>query len=157
MILDNIQLANNDLMQSNEPVDFQPLEEDGSGRKQDLGSDNRPQAPIIELPNYQLNISRNRLRAVAIFSSQAIRAVGRQGGLDTKAITLAKNTDQELGSLLKNSNVGLVDVAVKVRRDEPTPQEKDQLRKTSYVDQMIKVCEDSAKTLKSELDRYSAE
>ena len=77
--------------------------------------------------------------------------------MDAKATTLAKNTDQELGSLLQKSNVGLVDLAEKTDRNEPTPEEKDQFRKTSYVDQMIKVCEDSAKTLKSELDRYSAE
>ena len=157
MILDNIQFADKDLMQNNEPLDFQPLEEDGSGRKQDLGSDKRPQAPIIELPNYQLNVSRNRIRAVTIFCSQAIRAVGRQGGIDAKATTLAKNTDKELGLLLKKSNVGLVDLAEKTRGNEPTPEEKDQFRKTSYVDQMIEVCKDSAKTLKSELDRYSAE
>ena len=157
MILDNIHFAGKDLMQSNQRLDFEPSLENGSGRRQDLGSDNRPQTPIIELPNYQLNISRNRLRAVTIFCSQAIRAVDGRGGLDPKATTLAKNTDRELGSLLQKSKVGLVDLDEKIRGNALPPEEKDQLRRTSYVDQMIKVCEDSAQTLKSELDRYSAE
>ena len=155
MIRDGILFGGDDLKQKKESTDFEPTNEDGSGRKPDFGDE--PQTPIIELPNYLLNISRNRLRAVAIFCPQAISAASRQGGLEPKAETLANNTVQELGSLLRKSQVGLVDVSQRPRNGGPTPQEKDQARQTSYVDQMIKVCEDSAKTLNSYLEGYAAE
>ena len=156
MIQDNMQYGL-DLKQTNKSIDFQPIEEDGSGRRPDPGSSNRSQAPIIELPNYQLNISRNRLRAVAFFCPQAISAASRQGGLDAKAKSLADGSVAELNSLLEKANVGLVDVDVRVRGNELRPEEKDLLRKTSYVDQMIEVCKDSAKTLNEQLSSYTAE
>ena len=156
MIRDGILFGNTDLEQKGITIDFEPRNEDGSGGRQNQGSDTR-KVPFIELPNYQLNISRNRLRAVAIFSPQAMVSTNRSGGLDGKAKTLATNIDQELKSLLQRSQVGLVDLEVKVRGGELTPQQKDELRKTSYVDQMIKVCKDSAKILNEQLDNYAAE
>ena len=154
MIRDGVLYGDFDLNQKT-PIDFEPTLEDGSVRRGGDGSDTR--AAIIELPNYQLNIFRDRLRAVAIFCPQAITAASQQGGLDTKAQTLANGTNQALNALLKQANVGLVDVEVRVRGIEPTPQEKDQARKTSYVDQMVKVCEDSAKTLNEQRASYDAE
>jgi len=157
MIRDNMQFASVDLMQSTKPIDFQPVTEDGSGTRPEAGSASRSQGPIIELPNYQLNISRNRLRAVATFCSQAIRATSRQGGLPPKAKSLEDGSVAELQSLLTKANVGLVDVEVRTGPGERTPQEEDLLRKTSYVDQMIEVCKESAKTLNGQLETYSAE
>jgi len=157
IIRDNMLYGGIDLKQRNQPVDFQPAGADGSDRRPDAGSANRPQEPIIELPNYLLGISRNRIRAVAFFSRQAINTTSQQGGLDPKAKRLGDGCAAELNSLLEKANVGLVDVEVRPRDGEQTPQEKDLARQTSYVDQMIEVCKESVKTLNGQLETYSAE
>ena len=161
MIRNGILFGDVDLMQSKDSIDFQPQGGDGSGGR-DFGSDTRAtrKTPLVELPNYQLNFSRNRIRAISIFCKQAI-GVDQQGGLRRglapKADTLASGTIRELDRLLEKSNVGLVDVDVRIRDGDPTPQELDLGRETSYVDQMVKVCESSAETLKGLLETYAAE
>ena len=116
--------------------------------------------PLVELPNYQLQIARNRLRALSVLCGQAIgtdKQTGLRPNLDTKAETLASSTVSQLRSLLQNSSVGLYDVSERRRPDEPTPQELDQKRKSSYVDQMIKVCENSSAAITDLLANYTTE
>ena len=153
-------------------ADFQPADAD------DLGNGNRnggfvdsgleKEVELVELPNYQLANTRNRIRAVAMFCQQAIgdtKQAGLRSNLDAKAETLADGTVKELSSLLVDANVGLIDLDIRNlakgsnrKRDENlTPQQMDSERKTSYVDQMIKVCEKSAGVLTDQLSSYSTE
>ena len=82
--------------------------------------------PIVELPNYLLQISRDRVQAVAVLGGRAIEKI--RPNLDAKAETLAKGTVSELGSLLRAANVGLIDLD---RKMDPSEMEaEDQNRRS---------------------------
>ncbi|MDB2687531.1 hypothetical protein N9Y42_10000 [Mariniblastus sp.] len=115
----------------------------------------RSAVPMVELPNYQLQISRDRLRGVAIFCGQAIE--GLRKDLDTKEEVLARGTSGELASLLRKTNVGLLDVERRRDADEPSVEEEDRDRRKSYADQMTEVCERSAETLGKLTAEFTAE
>ena len=141
-------------------ADFEP---ENAGLNNRL--DNRFDGPsgkgkIVELPNYELGISRNRLRSVAMFCQQAIGTSNQTGlrqNLDTKAETLASRTVGQLNSLMVETTVGLIDVERRRVNGEPTAEDEDRFRQRSYVDQMIKVCNDSAGALAAQLANYTSE
>ncbi len=159
MVRDGFFFGDKDLRQTG--VDFEPgLEKDKRTGDFNGGRDSET-PPLVELPNYQLNISRNRIRSVALSCQQAIGVTSQSGlrqHLDTKAGTLASRTVGLLGSLLEKSSVGLIDVEGSDRRPgAPTPQETDKFRGASYVDQMAKLCTDSAEALATQLSNYTGE
>ena len=159
---DNILFANRDIKE--EGIDFQPADPDDVGGNQnnfdDLGDGRGNTAALVELPNFQLQNTRNRLRAVALFCQQAIGASKQDGlrpNLDSKAETLAGSTVRQLNSLLNKANVGLIALDERRRSGEPTPQEEDQQRRSSYVDQMVRVCDSAQEALTKQLSNYTAE
>jgi len=119
------------------------------------GTRDKNAVPMIDLPNYQLSSSRNRIRGVAIFGGRALEALRKN--LDPKTEALAKDTVSELGSLLKKSEVGLLNLEAKRGDDEPSVEQEDLEREQSYADQMIKVCEESARGLAELIAGYAAE
>ena len=115
--------------------------------------------PLLELPNYELAISRNRLRAVSKLCQEAIgtsKENGLRQNLDTKAEALANSTVRELSSLMRSSGVGLYDLEARRRATDPEPEDLDNDRKESYVNQMIKVCNVSADALAKQLTSFTA-
>ena len=164
MVRDGILLGDIDLKQ--EGIDFEPPAADadnqGGGFGFGGGGDVRAKAaiPIVELPNYQLANARNQIRAMATLCRQAIGADTQNGlrrNLDAKAETLANSTVIQLETLLQRSGVGLINLDERRDRNEPTAQEEDQNRKTSYVEQLIKECEKSSTALADNLSKYTAE
>lgn len=127
----------------------------GGGGINGVAARGKKAIPMVDLPNYLLNSSRNRIRGVSIFGGRALEALRKN--LDPKAEALARGTVSELSSLLKNSEVGLLNREEKRDDDEPTIEQEDRDREKSYADQMTKVCEDSAKVLAELIAGYAAE
>ena len=135
----------------------------GSGNRNDFGTpggfDNNP-TPMVELPNYQLGISRNRIRAIAEFSRQAIgvdKEDGLRPNLDAKAEALARGTVSQLNSLFSQSNIGMLDQEKKTIPGRPSDEELDEQRKTSYADQMTKAFTKSAEALGKLVSNFTTE
>ena len=127
--------------------------EEGGGRGI-AGARGQASRPSVELPNYILQISRDRLRAVSIFSERAIEKV--RPNLGTKEEVLAKGTVSELKSLLRDVNVGLVDVdQKKVSAEEIEAQDRD--RRSSYAFQMTEIGQKSAVELEKLLTDFTTE
>ena len=165
LVRDGILYADDDIRAKG--IDFEPSEEPagggfgGGGFGGGFGAASaQANVAMIELPNYQLQIVRNRIRAVSMFCQQAIGASKQDGlrpNLDTKADTLASSTVSQLKTLLNRSGLGLYDLTARRRSDQPTPQELDQQRRTSYVDQMTRLCQVSSEAITKQLESYTAE
>jgi len=141
-------------------TDFEPLPAEDTGfQGRDFDGRDSDADPLFELPNYQLNVHRNRIRSIALFCQQAIGTTNREGlrrNLDSKAEALANRMSGLLAALLERSGVGLIDVEGSGRRPgSPDLQEEDRNRQTSYVDQLTKVCEDSERAIADLLVNYS--
>jgi hypothetical protein len=73
-------------------------------------------AKVVELPNYQLNIIRRRIKALAFTGKSVLKYEGK--GLQTLADDEAKSfidgVVAELDLLLENSNIGIINLAARV-------------------------------------------
>ena len=142
-------------------ADFEPMlaEESGFEGGRDFNDRDSDAAPLFELPNYQLNVYRNRIRSVALSCQQAIGATRQEGlrrNLDAKAEALASRMSGLFTALLERSGVGLIDVEGSSRRPgAPDLQAEDRDRRTSYVDQLTKVCEAAERAIADLLVNYT--
>ena len=147
-------------------ADFEPMPAEESGFEgrnfgggRDFNDRDPDAAPLFELPNYQLNVHRNRIRSVALSCQQAIGTTNQEGlrrNLDSKAEALANRMSGLFTALLERSGVGLIDVEGSSRKPgAPDLQAEDRNRRTSYVDQLTKVCEDSERAIADLLVNYS--
>ena len=164
MVRDSILFGGDDVRETGS--DTQPENEEdaaargGFGGPGGFGEEREKDIPLVELPNYQLANARNRIRAVAMFCRQAIgtsKQAGLRPNLDAKAETLASDTVRQLSTLLTKANVGLLNLDERRRDDEPSVEEEDRKRETSYVDKMIKVCETTSGAITELLTNYAAE
>ena len=77
------------------------------------GGDEAPTGEILELPVYQLNVFRRRIKTIAFTTSQILGGADGTGGMsklvDESGKDLIKKLNGELSSLLQESNVGIVD------------------------------------------------
>ena len=146
-------------------IDFGPGDETADqlgGNANRFGdfTNQKPTIPMVELPNYLLSTSRNRVRAVVLFSRQAIGSSKEEGlrrNLDAKAEGLARVTVSELNSLLKKSEVGLLNREERRDPDAPPMEEEDQNRQQSYADQMTQILEGAALELGKVISEFTTE
>ncbi len=112
----------------------------------------KPEEPVflVELPNYQLNLVRRRMK---IFAFSANDVLQNATGLEAAASAKDKQLRLAIGTFakdfLKDSSIGLVDLS---KEDDD---EEEEQQKVSFTDQLQEVCENGASKLKTILTRHA--
>jgi hypothetical protein len=88
--------------------------------------------PIVELPNFKLNLARRRMKLVAASVQELIAQKAIVDGAAEPHKDERKKLDKRIDDFMIDSNVGIIDLA---RVDE------DEVQKESYTMQLKKVCE----------------
>lgn len=120
---------------------------------------NVKKTPVVELPNFMLQNSRTRIKAVAFYCRRVIgetREKGLRRFLEPATESLASRVSIQLKQLLDDSNVGLVDQDIRNRTGK-TEEEKDQDREESYAMQMVKICNAANSKMAQLLKEFKAE
>lgn len=113
----------------------------------------KPEEPVflVELPNYQLNLVRRRMK---IFAFSANDVLQNATGLEAAASAKDKQLRLAIGTFakdfLKDSSIGLVDLSKEDDEDEEEEQQK-----VSFTDQLQEVCQNGASKLKTILTRHA--
>jgi len=118
-----------------------------------LGASNEtPAGEILELPVYQLNVFRRRIKTIALTTSQILGGADGTGGLaklvDESGKDLIKKVNSELSSLLEESNVGIVDLDARKTEDED-----EDVEPKSVASQLAEMCDDSSKEIDKALGK----
>jgi hypothetical protein len=110
------------------------------------GGDDAPTSEILELPVYQLNIFRRRIKSIAFTTSQILGGADGTGGMfklmDESGKDLIKNINGELTSLLEESNIGIVDLDARKSADED-----EDVEPKSVANQLAELCDGSSKKI----------
>ena len=109
----------------------------GMGGMGGMGMTGEKPDPIVELPNFELNLSRRRMKLVVssvdqLLSLKPIQDNATEGHKD--GLAALTNRFQEF--LNKDSNIGLVDLAKKKKDSD-----LEELQTESYATQLKRVCE----------------
>ncbi len=112
-----------------------------------LGASNEmPAGEILELPVYQLNVFRRRIKTIALTTSQILGGADGTGGMaklvDDAGKDLIKKVNGELASLLQDSNVGIVDLDAR-----KTDEEDEDAEPKSVANQLAELCDESSKKI----------
>jgi hypothetical protein len=108
-----------------------------------------PQGMFVELPVYQLNIIRRRIKALAFTGTQILGGSDGTEGLskliDENGQTFVAKVVQDLNNALNESNAGIIDLEARKKKtdDEPMTDEEP----IGVTQQLINLCAKSAKTL----------
>ena len=118
-----------------------------------LGASNEtPAGEILELPVYQLNVFRRRIKTIALTTSQILGGADGTGGLaklvDESGKDLIKKVNGELSSLLEESNVGIVDLDARKTEDED-----EEVEPKSVANQLAEMCDESSKKIDKALGK----
>jgi hypothetical protein len=127
----------------------------GGGEGGDFGgfgggafSGDAPQGADVNLPVYQLNSIRRRIKALAFTGSNILGGETGQAGLskivDDEGKALIKGVVRELNYALNESNAGIVDLSAKKSNDEPDFGDEPE---PSTTQKLIDLCERSSKKL----------
>jgi hypothetical protein len=112
------------------------------------GGDDAPTSEILELPVYQLNIFRRRIKSIAFTTSQILGGADGTGGMfklvDESGKDLIKNINGELTSLLEESNIGIVDLDARKSADEDKDED---VEPKSVANQLAELCDGSSKKI----------
>ena len=110
------------------------------------GGDEAPTGEILELPVYQLNVFRRRIKTIAFTTSQILGGADGTGGMsklvDESGKDLIKKLNGELSSLLQESNVGIVDLDARKTDDED-----EDVEPKSVANQLAELCDESSKKI----------
>lgn len=104
--------------------------------------------PLLDLPNYQLQVFRNRIKSIAVFCRDAIGTANNRGlrrALDPKAESLASKTVARLNSLVNDSSIGIIDLEVRRRPGDPDPETTP--KEESYAENLKELCTKSGQGL----------
>ncbi len=111
------------------------------------GDDEAPVGEILELPVYQLNVFRRRIKTVAFTTSQILGGTDGTGGMsklvDDTGKDLIKKLNSELSSLLQESNIGIVDLDARNKDDD----EDEDVEPKSVANQLSELCDESSKKI----------
>ena len=112
------------------------------------GNDEVATSDILELPVYQLNIFRRRIKTIALTTTQILGGADGTGGMsklvDESGKDLIKKLNGELSSLLQESNVGIVDLDARKSKDED---EDENVEPKSVANQLSELCDESSKKI----------
>ena len=116
----------------------------GGGTKSD-----EPPKPIVELPNYELNQIRRRIK-VLTFSVQDVlinekSSLGKS--VPTKHADFLKKVGLSLGDVMKNSSLGIKDMDMRKKKDAKA----EEPQTVSFAMQLKQVCETAVEELDKEL------
>ena len=127
----------------------------GSGtRGGGSGSKTKEPVFIVELPNYQLNLIRRRMKIYAFSANDVLQnANGLDAAASAKDKQLGLAIDKFTKDFLKDSNIGLIDVGKKDDFDG----EQMEMQQESYTSQLQEVCKDGASELNTILTRHAGE
>ncbi|MFT5304257.1 MAG: hypothetical protein ACI814_005082 [Mariniblastus sp.] len=119
----------------------------GGGMGFEGGDTTEPTLPLLELPVYQLNLTRRRVKALAFVGSDVLGGKTGTAGLasraDEKGKSFIKKVVRNLDTLIADSNVGIIDLDDRSRDDEEESDEEP----VAVTTQLIELCADSAKIL----------
>lgn len=107
--------------------------------------------PQLNLPNYELQSSRSRIKAVAFYARKVFGETEQEGlrrYLSEEGKKLAVEVVMELEKLQKNSTIGIVDLDDRSRRGQNEEDSDDR----SDTQKLIDLCKDYAKDIQSNLD-----
>ena len=108
---------------------------------------------LVELPNYQLNLIRRRMKIYAFSANDVLKSAN---GLDAAASAKDKQLrlaiDKFTIDFLKESSIGLVDVSKEDDFDEEM-----EMQRESYTSQLQQACKNGASKLKTILTRHAGE
>ena len=127
----------------------------GSGtRGGGSGSKTKEPVFIVELPNYQLNLIRRRMKIYAFSANDVLQnANGLDAAASAKDKQLGLAIDKFTKDFLKDSNIGLIDVGKK----DDFGGEQMEMQQESYTSQLQEVCKDGASELNTILTRHAGE
>ena len=109
---------------------------------------NAVKLPTVELPNYQINQSRRRIKAIAFTGSSVLTEnKGLNSQADEKVAKFVGNVVAELNALIEKSNIGLVDANPRRSSREPERIEEEELAKgiTKRLEEMCQATSDDLK------------
>ena len=108
-----------------------------------------PAGPTVELPVYQLNIIRRRIKALAFTGSQVLGGSTGTDGLsksvDANGQTFIAKVVQDLNNTLNESNAGIIDLEARKKADDDEPVTDEE--PIGVTQQLINLCAKSGKTL----------
>lgn len=106
---------------------------------------------LVELPTYQLNLIRRRMKIFAFTANDVLQnATGIDSAASAKDKQLQKAIAEFTADFLKDSSIGVIDIGKKKDEDEDK-----EIQKKSYTDQLRDVCRDGASDLKRILLRHA--
>lgn len=120
------------------------------------GSGKKMEEPVflVELPNYQLNLVRRRMKIYAFSANDVLKsAKGIDAAASAKDKQLRLAIDKFTVEFLKDSSIGLVDVS----KEDDFDDEEMEMQKVSYTDQLREVCKNGASDLKTILTRHAGD
>jgi len=126
----------------------------GSSGKGMGGSSGKMMEPVflVELPNYQLNLIRRRMKIYAFSANDVLKSAnGIDAAASAKDKQLRLAIDKFTEKFLKDSNIGLVDVS----KEDDFDDEDAEFQTESYTDQLQEVCKSGASKLKTILTRHA--
>ena len=113
-----------------------------------------PTGPKLELPNYELQSSRSRIKTIAVYGVKAIGEDDQTGirrYLSDDAEKLAAQLVANLESLQVDSNIGIIDLDDRSRKDEATDEEEED----SFTQQLIDLCRQYSGDIKNNLQAFT--
>ncbi len=116
----------------------------------------KPEEPVflVELPNYQMNLIRRRMKIYAFSANDVLQnASGLDEAASAKDKQLRLAIDKFTKEFLKDSNIGLIDVS----KEDDFEDEEMEMQKESYTSQLQEVCKNGAADLKTILTRHAGE
>ena len=169
IVFNGILQQNIDLLAN--PVDYQSPGEEGSGTRTGggsgersglfgggtaAGSSDKDDKPQFELPGYQLNLARRRIKALAYYCSQTLG--GENGNLGLKqhiaddGKSLIGNIVAELNQLLDASNAGIIDLD-----NPPKELELGEEPPGTATHQLTELCKKTSKEMAKHLRKHRGE
>jgi len=109
---------------------------------------------LVELPNYQLNLVRRRMKVNAFTANDVLQSAnGLEAAASPKDKQLRLAMDKFTKAFLKESSIGLVDVGKEKKFDG----EMMEMQRKSYTSQLQEACKNGASKLKTMLSRHAGE
>ena len=109
------------------------------GRGAGFGAAATPQVPekSVDLPNYQLNVCRRRIKALAFMGRTILRNAGLQGSADAPTKSFVDSFVKELDRVLKESNMGIVNLD---EMPAPVPGAPEKPLAAGMTDDLMELC-----------------
>ena len=120
------------------------------------GSGKKMEEPVflVELPNYQMNLIRRRMKIFAFSANDVLQSAnGLEAAASAKDKQLRLAINKFTNTFLKDSNIGLVDVS----KEDDFEDEEMEMQKVSYTEQLQEVCKEGASKLKTILTRHAGD